>query len=321
MLGWFFSRYFWVIVLFATALVLVRCAPEKDVDISSKLVPVKWVSEEILIARRGGDLFQFNGKKLKKINYDANLLTTASIPELFNKPNQNTIFFTEQDKYRSHQYINIEGEKHRVRRGYSRRALGMNQGFPKFESIEFYSYHHLGEIGLLTFRDDHVQKRHLPLSYKGNQSAPIVIPNQLSNMFFAYQSGCSSEGIKGICYRSGWVLDKDLVVQSHFQLPADDILYVKEKLSCFSCGCGCYTQEQAYAVGDKVYMHIAGFPIKDSKRGLYQIVGLKDGETEWKQVIKGRIEPPLAFSPSGCMVAYYKVSYFGDNLKVKNFCD
>ena len=74
-------------------------------------------------------------------------------------------------------------------------------------------------------------------------------------------------------------------------------------------------------VGEQVFFHFAGFPIKTSKRGLYRVVDIGSGKTEWHHEIKGRMEPPLAFSPSGCKVAYFRVSRFGNELQVQNLCE
>lgn len=71
----------------------------------------------------------------------------------------------------------------------------------------------------------------------------------------------------------------------------------------------------------KIYVQASGFPLSDQRRGLYEVVQAADGTSTWRQIIKGRIAPPLAFPPSGCNLAYFKVSYFGDTLQTKNLCN
>ena len=51
------------------------------------------------------------------------------------------------------------------------------------------------------------------------------------------------------------------------------------------------------------------------------MVQADNGTSTWRQVIKGRIEPPLAFPPSGGNVAYFKVSYSGDALQTQSLCN
>ena len=84
----------------------------------------------------------------------------------------------------------------------------------------------------------------------------------------------------------------------------------------------CYeiTQEDIYAVNGEAFFLYSGFPLTASQRGLYRVANLGSGRTEWIHEIEGRIEPPLAFSPSGCKVAYFRVSRLGDSLQVKNLC-
>lgn len=97
-------------------------------------------------------------------------------------------------------------------------------------------------------------------------------------------------------------------------------MHVEEQLKCFSCGCGCYTRELAYFANGTIYFHVTGFPIPEKRRGLFEVVTNADGTFAWRQRIRGRIEPPLVFSPSGCKVAYYEVSYLGNELVIQDLC-
>ncbi|MTI15940.1 hypothetical protein E1162_01665 [Rhodobacteraceae bacterium RKSG542] len=198
--------------------------------------------------------------------------------------------------------------------------MGINQGLPRGEYLDFYTYLHLGKIGLVTFPNASAKKIELPLQSVDNLSPPAVKRDSISNDFLAFQTMCLRDDPDGACTRTAWWLDADLQVMSSFLLPNDDPFFTEEKFACFSCGCGCYTQEDVYAVNGEAFFLYSAFPLPKSQRGLYRVADLGAGRTEWVHEIKGRIEPPLAFSPSGCKVAYFRVSRFGDSLQVRNLC-
>jgi hypothetical protein len=99
-----------------------------------------------------------------------------------------------------------------------------------------------------------------------------------------------------------------------------DFLCVWEKPSCFSCGCGCCAQEDVCAVCGRGFFNVSGFPIPSIRKGLYELKVEKEGRTNWRHVIKGRIEPALAFSPSGCLVSFYHVSHWSNSLDEEKLC-
>lgn len=319
-------------LLIGVALILffavVRCTPEKSVDFSEKTIPIEWLSEDELLVRTGNNYFirDVNGA-LKPSELHPFYPLKSWGPQVETTPSANNPVWSEkvfsgEMHLRTDDYLEIAGEKHRVKRPWmGGRQRGMNQGFPSRGYIDFLTYLHLGKVGLLTFNNGTVQKVELPQEHVNNLSAPIVTADSVSRTLFAFQSRCVTEkNNKATCLRMAWWLSEDMEVKSSFLLPRDDLLFTKEKLSCFSCGCGCYTQEDVYAVGGKAYFHVSGFPLATSKRGLYKVVFDGSGEAKWQQEIKGRIESPLAFSPSGCKVAYFQVSRFGDSLEVKDLC-
>lgn len=312
------------IVLALLALIITKCVPEKKVDLSSKVVPIAWINENSLLVRIGNDYFirTENGELLPS-RFDAvqpvssaPLKFQLTIPEIRDEEVASDGGLKKTDPY-----ILMAGQKHRVERpDWNFRFYGYNQGFPRGEYVDFLTYLHLGRVGLVTSQNGKVQETELPLFNDQNRSPPGVKQDISGDKFFAFQTRCARDDPEGTCTRTAWWLDSALKVRSSFLLPTHDPLFTEEKLSCFSCGCGCYTQEDVYAVNGQAFFLYSGFPLKWSQRGLYKVIEHDDGRSEWLQVIKGRVEPPLSFSPSGCRVAYFRVSRFGDRLEVRELC-
>lgn len=308
-----------VIVLTLLAFGVVSCIPEKSLDQSTKITPVEWLNEDELLVRLDNNYFIYNGQgDLVPSRFDAASSSNTLPLSVRLEPVRSSQIWRED----GHKYMELEGDKHRIgKRSYRSDRHGINQGFPKEEFVDFYVYQHLGKVGLVTFDVPEGRKTELPLQHGSNTATPVVKLDRASNMFFAFQNWCSKKDVDGTCTRSAWWISSDLEVISSFLLPKEDPYFAEERFSCFSCGCGCYTHQDVYIVDEQVFFHFAGFPIKNSKRGLYRVVDIGSGKTEWQHEIKGRIEPPLAFTPSGCKVAYFRVSRLGDTLQVKDLCE
>jgi hypothetical protein len=158
------------------------------------------------------------------------------------------------------------------------------------------------------------------MRFPENRSAPFVVCDQHAGMFFALQTGCQYPKEDGVWLRTGWWLDRDFSLVQTLALPEKDFLCVWEKPSCFFCGCGCCAQEDVCAVCGRGFFNVSGFPIPSIRKGLYELKVEKEGRTNWRHVIKGRIEPALAFSPSGCLVSFYHVSHWSNSLDEEKLC-
>lgn len=308
-----------VIVVSALAFGVVSCIPEKAVDRETQITPVRWLSEDELLVRIANNYFiRDDAGALSPSSFDAaSSVKTLPLSIRLSPVRPNQIWRED-----GHEYIELDGEKHRIaKQSYLSDRYGGNQGFPREEFVDFYRFRHLGEVGLVTFDDPDGRKTELPLQYDGNSSTPVVKLDRTTNMFFAFQNSCGKDDAVGECTRSAWWINSNMEVVSSFLLPIDDPYSTREKLACFSCGCGCYTHQDVYVVDGQVFFHFAGFPIKNARQGLYRVVKAAPGQSEWRHEIKGRIEPPLAFTPSGCRVAYFRVSRLGDELQVKELCN
>ena len=294
-----------------------RCVPEKRVDLGDKATPLNWQDEDTYLYAQGGVIHAVNtSNRTTRLGTEQVPEWGEEVPRFDLEPADLGDFF-EQDSYN---YMMIAGEKVQVNRYGAWPRAGINQGFPRTEGIPFKTYSHLGKIGLIVFEGPVPTLINLPLRFPENTTAPFVVWDKHAGMFFALQTDCQYPKEDESCLRTGWWLDRDLSVVKTLALPKDDLLSVRGKLSCFSCGCGCFTHEDVYAVDGTVFFHVAGFPIPPFRRGLYELDVANDGSTRWRQVISGRIEPPLAFSPSGCRVAFYQVSFWGNSLEEEKLC-
>ncbi len=308
------------VFLLLLAFTIKNCVPEKAVESHSKLIPMFWVNESVFIVRQGAELFRYGDSKLpEKISSAPPPIADAWDPQLPILPSDHKAFYNEG----SRAYVTVNGEKHRVENRKFLRQNGFNQLFPPMKAVPFQTYAHLGKTGILTVQEGKAQKIELNIPRNGNWSGVSVVKDDHSKRFFAFQANCYLQDNTSNCQRNGWWLSQSLEVLSTVILPEKDLLYPSEDtntFSCFSCGCSCYTQENVYAVDGNIYFHIAGFPLSNTQRGLYKVNVSADGTTSWEQVIRGRIEPLLSFSPSGCKVAYMKVSRFGDKIDVTDLC-
>lgn len=314
-------------VLALSVFLIARCVPEKAVDFSTKINPVRWLDEEKLLVRIENNYFvRSQDGILFPSSFDAGQSSTARRLNFRMTPSSSSPIWSEdvhsgEIHLRTDQYIEIQGEKHRVGRpSRSVRLDSLNQGFPKGDYVDFYSYLHFGRVGLVSFENGYPRKTELPLWNMENRSSPAVKQDNVADKFLAFQTMCLRDDPDGTCTRTAWWLNTDLEVTSSFLLPVDDPLFSEETFACFSCGCGCYTQEDVYAVNGEAFFHYSGFPLKSSRRGIFKVVELADGTTEWLHLVKGRVEPPLSFSPSGCQVAYFRVSRLGDGLETLELC-
>lgn len=144
--------------------------------------------------------------------------------------------------------------------------------------------------------------------------------SSLKNEYFVYQEGCAYKSPSNLCSRLGWWINTDFEVTETVVFPNENLLEVEESLSCFSCGCGCYTNEEIIINNGSVYAHIWGFPIPLKRRGLYKLTKDETGKYNWNHLVEGRLEAPIKFSPSGCKLIYFKVALLDDKLEITNIC-
>ncbi|WP_157046574.1 hypothetical protein [Roseovarius sp. 217] len=294
-----------------------RCVPEKSIGMEEKATPLIWLDEHTYFYSQNNDVRALSIEDRSIRPTDKKMPIWAhQAPQFDTEPIEPGQFFVQDNNT----YSVIDGSKMRVIPYQHWKRSGINQSFPRMEGISFNTYLHLGKVGLIVFEAGKPKLINLPLKLPDNRSAPFVVWDKHAGMFFAIQNGCEYPNEDGSCQRTAWWLDRDLNLVQVVALPEEDLLFVEEKFSCFSCGCGCVTREDIYAVNGKVFFQVSGSPIPSSRRGLYELVQEADESTSWRQVIEGRVEPPMAFSPSGCHVAFYRVSYLGNALEEKNVC-
>lgn len=116
-----------------------------------------------------------------------------------------------------------------------------------------------------------------------------------------------------------WVTIKpDLLISNIFTIPAGP--WVRDyttfdHLTCFSCGCSCYSNMHLYAADGKIYALIWGKAVNKQHKGIYQLI---DGKNNlfWQQIANEDIKSELYFSPNGCKVVYQS----NNKIKLINVC-
>jgi len=126
------------------------------------------------------------------------------------------------------------------------------------------------------------------------------------NRFFGYTT---PRGFNGPV-QAGWLgrLGEKLVVQSTVKLPAGPWVQGHsffKSLSCFSCGCDCYSFFNVYVGNDRVFAMVWGRGVADGQSGIYELVKSSQ-EVNWKKLVAEQSETTanMVFSPDGCKVAY-----------------
>ena len=90
-------------------------------------------------------------------------------------------------------------------------------------------------------------------------------------------------------------------------------------MTCFSCGCGCYSHEKWFARRNLDFVHIFGETVEKEAQGLWTRnltnLGSSAPDGRWKHIIKEIRTRQLIVSPSGC-----KVAYTNPEIEVTNIC-
>lgn len=306
---------FLYLAIFSIAIFLNYFIPEKSLNEKTQIIPQRWISETVLKVEESGQSRFFDVETGKYTN-DTTLEDVWEKKPVIKQWMGRAVNRSDSSKYDAIFVDGFETEVFPPSENLRQRVFnGIKYGnstipFPTFLSDDY--------VGIVSLEKGVASPVKLPKMVK-NIAAPIVIWDHHSGGYFAYQPLCFS-GIDR-CQRNAWILSDRLKLIKSFKLPPQDLLNLTERTyRCFSCGCGCYSSESVYFVAGRVFFLISGFPIKDDVKGLHEVIINEDGSSEWLQVINDRMEGPITFSPSGCQVAYYKVSYLGNELITKNIC-
>jgi len=305
------------IMLLILAVTVSRCWPEPKIDAARKVVPISWMNETtVTVHSDTSDITEIHFPEPDETDRDQ--VEKVPLPsQMMSKlrPSSKAAFKIPSGRWKGQANVLVDGEKVRVKPSWHI-ASGRNQGFEPPQGIDILSFAHLADFGLVTFEGDKPILHKLPLE-NYNRRPPIVIWNAWAGEFFAYQPTC----IKATCERTAWRLSSDLAVLETVTLPKENIHYTPEKFRCFSCGCFCLIREDMYEANEKIYALVSGSPLPLGQRGFYELALSENSDPIWNQIVMGRIEPPVVFSPSGCKAAYFKVDRFKQRLAVTSLCD
>ena len=212
--------------------------------------------------------------------------------------------------------ISLENQAHHFRGGNSRSKI---ISAPHGGML----YLHESPLGLTKLVGDKVSVHIFPDAYREavgdilwHSEGYTIFDRGLNKALFV-QNGCSKSEYSENCTRKAlWLSDK-LEGENFFEIPEEPLIEIKSGYSCFSCGCGCYAYESLYAENGKIYLHVWGYPVVDSLRGVYRLKETKAGPT-WEKIVSGQVQSPIAVSADGKKIAYFTISWFGDEFKVVN---
>jgi len=134
-------------------------------------------------------------------------------------------------------------------------------------------------------------------------------------MYFWYNYASNFE--RGVAKKQkykGWWVKPDFTIDSEIGIPHGPWFRSYgpiKSLSCFSCGCSCYSQMELYSVNGAVFIQIYGRGVYEAELGIYK---LNNTTKEWERIVEGETTPPT-ISPSGCRIAYQD-----SGLKFRNLC-
>lgn len=103
---------------------------------------------------------------------------------------------------------------------------------------------------------------------------------------------------------TAWRVTPDLALVERYILPpgpwVEKHSFLKQ-MSCFSCGCHCYSHMMIYGNGGKIYAHIYGKAVDNDAAGIY-LLSNKGLQPEWVSIYKGNFSNGVVLSPNGCEI-------------------
>ncbi len=104
----------------------------------------------------------------------------------------------------------------------------------------------------------------------------------------------------------GWWLDPVTKKSTRIELPAGPWVgepgFLKT-MSCFSCGCSCYSYMRVTSAGGRLLIRIWGQGVIDEGLGIF-LLSSDPAKPGWTRLAKGETNSDLAVSQDGCTVAY-----------------
>lgn len=105
---------------------------------------------------------------------------------------------------------------------------------------------------------------------------------------------------------SAWRISTTLDIVEKHSIPAGPWVekhsWLKQ-LSCFSCGCECYSHMKLFGGGGRIYAHVWGKAVDDSSAGIYRLEQ-NNSKSNWVHLYTGNFEDHTIVSPDGCNIVF-----------------
>jgi hypothetical protein len=155
--------------------------------------------------------------------------------------------------------------------------------------------------------------KQLRLDYDGMPHGNEIFPNDIESFYDSYKVNYVLyektdifDSKRGVWPLSAWRVTPNLELIERYTLPPGP--WVKKhsflkQISCFSCGCECYSNMKLHGGGGKIYAHIWGKAIDRDEAGIYRLEEI-DGKANWSNLFLGNFGNQIIVSPDGCTVVF-----------------
>lgn len=160
-------------------------------------------------------------------------------------------------------------------------------------------------IGYETQGIEHQIEIEVPIDnrVRWNRSLDVVRSNTQPSYLF-YRKGRDFNAKPDAWPMIAWLADLELHTATRIEIPAGPwVGEHKERLRCFSCGCGCYRRLDLFLVNDKIYGHASGIGYPKKVQGIYRLDEMSSARG-WTPIVTGTAAASVTFSKSGCKLAY-----------------
>lgn len=143
--------------------------------------------------------------------------------------------------------------------------------------------------------------------------------DESENNYLIYETTQEFDKKMGQWPLAAWRITPNLNLAKRYALPPGPWVknhsFLKE-LSCFSCGCACYSHISLSGNSGKIYAHVWGKAVDDTGSGIFRL-DETDGRFKWTRLYSGNFSNRIIVSPDGCTLVF---SDKEKSLKKMNAC-
>ena len=187
------------------------------------------------------------------------------------------------------------------------------------------------DIDIISSLSGSVKLTKLPVEFDTGVStrSPLrSIKDTTSNKYFWYLTTKNFDAHDNIWPIPGWWVDGNLDKVEPVKIPQG--LWVRKissikHMSCFSCGCGCYSNMRMYAMNGELLIQTWGRSVHKAGVGIFRLSTSENLGSIWERLTSDQSSGQIRISPNGCKVAYLSgpkksIAYFSGELKIIDIC-